>query len=183
MSERALFLDRDGVINHEVGWLHRAADVRFMDGIFPLCRTAKQLGYRIVVVTNQAGIGRGLYTLEDFETLMQWMRAEFAREGVELDAVYHSPYHPEHGMGQYKREHEDRKPGPGMLLRAQRRFGLDLAASIMIGDRCTDMQAAHAAGLRQAFLLEGTEDEGDCAGEYTVVKSLSEVEQWLTLYG
>ena len=179
MSERALFLDRDGVINHEVGWLHRAADVRFMDGIFSLCRTAKELGYKIVVVTNQAGIGRGLYSTEDFETLMEWMQGEFRRETVELDAVYHSPYHPEHGLGEYRREHEDRKPGPGMMLRAQREFGLDLSASVLVGDRCTDMQAAGAAGVGRAFLLAGTEGEVECGGEYGCVGSLGEVEAWL----
>ena len=178
MSERALFLDRDGVINHEVGWLHKASDVRFVDGIFPLCRTAKAIGYRIVVVTNQAGIGRGLYTVNDFETLMTWMRAEFAREGVELDAVYYSPYHPEHGLGEYKREHEDRKPGPGMMLRARAQFGLDLSASVLVGDRCTDLQAAAAAGVGQAFLLTGTED-GPCGGDYRMVGSLDAVQEWL----
>ena len=183
MSKRALFLDRDGVINHEVGWLHRAADVRFMDDIFPLCRTAKELGYKLIVVTNQAGIGRGLYTIEDFESLMQWMRAEFLKQGVELDAVYHSPYHPEHGIGEYKREHPDRKPGPGMMLRGQAQFDLDLPQSLLIGDRCTDMQAAAAAGIGQAFLLTGTEGEEECGGEYQVIDSLTTVEHWLRSRG
>jgi D-glycero-D-manno-heptose 1,7-bisphosphate phosphatase len=173
-----MFLDRDGVINHEVGWLYRAADVRFVEGIFPLCRTAQRLGYRLVVVTNQAGIGRGLYSLEDFETLMEWMRGEFRREGVELDAVYHSPYHPEHGLGEYRRDHEDRKPGPGMMLRAQRQFGLDLSASVLVGDRCTDVEAATAAGVGQAFLMAGTEEEA-CGGSYRVVRALAEVEEYL----
>ncbi len=178
MTGRALFLDRDGVINHEVGWLHRVADVRFMDGIVSLCQAAQELGYRIVVVTNQAGIGRGLYTTDDFEAVMAWIRAEFRRDGVELDAVYHSPYHPEFGLGEYKREHVDRKPGPGMMLRAQREFGVDLAASVLVGDRCTDVQAAAAAGVGAAFLLSGTEQER-CGGEYREVASLGVVEAWL----
>ncbi len=183
MSERALFLDRDGVINEDVGWLHKSADVRFVDGIFALCRTAKVLGYRIVVVTNQAGIGRGFYSLRDFETLMDWMLEQFLREGVEIDAVYHSPYHPEHGIGEYKREHLDRKPGPGMMLRAQARFDLDLGASLLVGDRCTDVQAANAAGVGQAFLLTGTEEEGQCGGEYRLVESLGAVEDWVKSVG
>src|ERR1700761_8858535 len=115
---RALFLDRDGVVNVEVGYLHRIEDVQFVPGIVSLCQTAMKLGYRLVVVTNQAGIARGFYTEDDFFTLMEWMRAELRREGVEFDAVYHCPYHPEHGVGQYRREHEDRKPGIGMLRRA-----------------------------------------------------------------
>jgi len=177
VSNRCLFLDRDGVVNHESGYLYRREDVRFVPGIFPLCRCARSLGYRIVVVTNQAGIGRGLYSEEDFQSLMAWMRAEFAKESVEIDAVYHCPYHPEHGIGEYKRDHEDRKPGTGMLRRAVVEFGVSLPRSILVGDRCTDIAAANAAGLRQAFLLAGTED--GCTCEYLAVGSLAEVEAWL----
>ncbi len=179
MTQPALFLDRDGVINHEVGYLHRAADVRFVDGIFPLCRAAQLLGYRLVIVTNQSGIARGFYSTEQFSELMDWMRAEFAREQVTLDAVYHCPYHPEHGVGEFKREHEDRKPSPGMLLRAARDHALDLIRSVLVGDRCSDIAAANAAHLRQAFLLAGTEP-GPCPGRYLPIQSLSEAESWLT---
>ena len=182
MSAPALFLDRDGVINEEVGYLHRAEDVRWVEGIVPLCRTAQRLGYKLVVVTNQAGIARGFYSTAQYETLMAWMSAELAREGVRLDAVYHCPYHPEHGLGEFKREHEDRKPGPGMLLRAQRELGVDLARSVMVGDRCTDVGAANAAGLRQAFLLRGTEPAG-CPGEAIAVDLLADVERWLVSAG
>ena len=114
----ALFLDRDGVINHEVGYLSRPEDVRWVEGIVPLCRTAQRLGYVLVVVTNQSGIARGLYTTAQFEAVMVWMRSELGAAGVVLDAVYHCPYHPTHGIGEWRREHEDRKPGPGMLFRA-----------------------------------------------------------------
>lgn len=178
MSRRALFLDRDGVINHEVGYLHRIEDVRFVDGIFSLCRTAAGLGYRLIVVTNQAGIARGFYSEADFDLLMAWMRDAFRAEGVELDAVYYCPYHPEHGVGEYKREHEDRKPGTGMLRRGVREFGVELRHSVMVGDRCSDVAAANAAELRQAFLISGTETEG-CGGQYISVNRLIEVEQWL----
>ena len=178
MSRRALFLDRDGVVNVEVGYLHRTEEVRFVDGIFPLCRTAMNLGYRLIVVTNQAGIARGYYTEADFHSLMEFIQAELRAEQIELDAVYHCPYHPEHGVGQYKREHEDRKPGTGMLRRGAREFDLSLADSVMIGDRCSDMAAANAAGLRQAFLISGTEPS-PCTGQYLAVDSLAEVEQWL----
>jgi D-glycero-D-manno-heptose 1,7-bisphosphate phosphatase len=182
MSERALFLDRDGVINHEVGYLHRVEDVRFVDGIFSLCRTAARLGYRLIVVTNQAGIARGFYSEADFDALMAWMKDSFRVEGIELDAVYHCPFHPEHGIGKYKRDHEDRKPGTGMLRRGVRQFGVELSASVMVGDRCTDIAAANAAGLRQAFLISGTETE-KCGGEYLAVDRLTEVEQWLAQRG
>ena len=138
---KALFLDRDGVINEEASYLWRREDVHFVPGIFSLCRTAQSLGYRLVVVTNQAGIGRGMYTEAEFHTLMDWMREQFARESITLDAIYFSPYHPEHGVGDYKRDHEDRKPGTGMLRRAVTDLGISLADSILIGDRCTDIAA------------------------------------------
>ncbi|WP_263382422.1 D-glycero-alpha-D-manno-heptose-1,7-bisphosphate 7-phosphatase [Granulicella arctica] len=179
---KGLFLDRDGVINEEIGYLRHSADVRFIPGIFSLCRTAQKLGYRLMVVTNQSGIARGYYTEADFESLMQWMRDEFAKEGVTLDAVYFCPFHPEHGIGEYRREHEDRKPGAGMLRRGANEFGVSLTESVMIGDRCSDISAANSAGLRQAFLLTGTENSG-CAGIYQEVSSLAEVERWLLEQG
>jgi D-glycero-D-manno-heptose 1,7-bisphosphate phosphatase len=175
---RALFLDRDGVLNHEVGYLYRPEDVRWVQGAFSLCRTAMELGYKLIVVTNQSGIARGLYSEQDFHVLTAWMHEQFASEGVRLDAVYFCPFHPVHGVGAYRREHEDRKPGPGMLLRAAHEHSLDLASSVMIGDRCTDVGAANAAGLRQAFLLRGTETT-PCPGNYMPIASLAEVEWWL----
>jgi D-glycero-D-manno-heptose 1,7-bisphosphate phosphatase len=178
MGERALFLDRDGVINREVGYVIHKKDVQFVPGIFSLCKTAKRLGYRLVIVTNQAGIARGFYTEADYHELMNWMRDEFRLHEIIFDGIYHSPYHPQHGIGIYKREHEDRKPGAGMLRRASRDLGILLAESVMVGDRCTDIAAANAGGLRQAFLLRGTE-EAPCGGAYTAVDSLSEIETWL----
>ncbi len=179
MPGRALFLDRDGVINEEIGYLYLPSEVRFVEDIFVLCRTAQRLGYRLIVVTNQSGIARGLYTEEQFADLMQWMREAFKRQGVTIDAVYSCPYHPVHGIGSYRQEHVDRKPGPGMLLRAARDFGIELGESVMVGDRCTDVAAANAAGVQQVFLLGGTESD-HCDGVYRAVDTLSEVEAWLT---
>jgi D-glycero-D-manno-heptose 1,7-bisphosphate phosphatase len=177
---KALFLDRDGVINHEVGYLHAAEDVRWVEGIFELCRVATGLGYKLVVVTNQAGIARGIYTEAQYEELTAWMLEEFVKEGAALDAVYYCPFHPEHGVGKYKREHEDRKPGTGMLRRAAKDLRVELGSSVMVGDRCTDVAAANAAGLRRAFLLAGTETE-ECKGEYAVVTTLHQVQEWLVV--
>ncbi|QHS52971.1 D-glycero-beta-D-manno-heptose 1,7-bisphosphate 7-phosphatase [Edaphobacter sp. 12200R-103] len=178
MSHKALFLDRDGVVNVEIGYLSRIEDVEFVPGIFSLCRTAMRLGYRLVIVTNQAGIARGYYDEAAFESLMDWMREQMYAQGVELDGVYYCPYHPEHGIKDYKREHEDRKPGTGMLRKAMKELDISLADSVMVGDRCSDIAAANSAGLRQAFLLEGTENAG-CSGHSLAVKSLAEVERWL----
>ena len=177
-ATRALFLDRDGVLNEEVGYLYRPEDVRWVKGTFNLCRTAMELGYKLIVVTNQSGIARGMYSEADFHSLMEWMCTELERERVRVDGVYFCPYHPEHGVGEYRQEHEDRKPGPGMLLRAAREHGLELARSVMVGDRCSDVAAANTARLKKAFLLRGTETV-PCPGEYTAIGSLAEAEWWI----
>jgi D-glycero-D-manno-heptose 1,7-bisphosphate phosphatase len=163
MSGRpALFLDRDGVINHDDGYTHRIEEFRFRDGIFELCARAQALGYALVVVTNQAGIGRGYYSEADFARLTEWMLGRFAAQGIGFMGVEHCPDHPTHGVGAYRRENPRRKPGPGMLLDAAEQHGLDLARSVMIGDRASDMLAAEAAGVPTRILLSN--DAAEAAG-------------------
>jgi D-glycero-D-manno-heptose 1,7-bisphosphate phosphatase len=144
---RALFLDRDGVINHDSGYTSGVGSFRFIDGIFDVCRAAKKLGYLLIVVTNQAGIGRGYYSEQDFFNLTRWMCDQFEAEGAAIRDVYYCPYHSEHGIGYYKKESFDRKPNPGILLQAADKHELDLNRSIMIGDKNSDMQAANEAGV------------------------------------
>lgn len=159
MKRPALFLDRDGIVNQEIGYLHRFADVRWVDGIVTLVQTANRLGYFVAVVTNQAGIGRGYYTEEHFHELMHQMLEALAQQDARIDAVYFSPFHPEHGIGLYRQQTDCRKPGPGMLTRAAAEHDLDLSSSVMVGDRCSDMLAGAAAGLSKLFLLLGTEKQ------------------------
>jgi len=118
-SRSALFLDRDGVINVEKNYVHHIKDFEFVDGIFELCRAAIETGMRIVVVTNQAGIGRGFYTEAQFQALTDWMMTRFKEEGAPISAVYFYPFHPEYGVGLYRKDSYDRKPNPGMILRAR----------------------------------------------------------------
>ena len=108
-GNRALFLDRDGVINHDAGYTSSVENFRFIDGIFNLCRAARQLGYLLIVVTNQAGIGRGYYSEEDFLTLTEWMCDHFKLEGAPIADVFYCPFHPEYGVGDYKKDSFDRK--------------------------------------------------------------------------
>lgn len=149
----ALFLDRDGVINVEKRYVHLIKDFEFVDGIFELCRSAIKWGMRIVVVTNQAGIGRGFYTEAQFQALTDWMMTRFEEEGAPISAVYFCPFHPEHGVGLYRKESYDRKPNPGMILRARDEVGIDLSRSILIGDKESDIKAAKAAGVGLTMLL------------------------------
>jgi|SRR5579863_6872845 len=144
---RALFLDRDGVINEDTGYLHEAAKCRFVDGIFEFARGFAVAGFTIVIVTNQAGIGRGYYTDKDFQTFMRWMLEQFASRGVTIEAFYYCPDHPTEGLGSYRRDTPRRKPGPGMFLEAARDLDLDLRQSWSVGDKLTDIEAARAAGI------------------------------------
>ncbi|MDR2051004.1 MAG: HAD family hydrolase [Deltaproteobacteria bacterium] len=156
---RALFLDRDGVINRDFGYVYRKEQFEFVDGIFDLTRAARREGYLVIVITNQSGIGRGIYGEADFQALMQWVRVEFEARGTGLDAIYHCPFHPEYGLGGYKRESPCRKPAPGMILQAARDHSLDLASSLLVGDSVTDMQAGEAAGVGRLFLLTGEDNK------------------------
>lgn len=151
----ALFLDRDGVINVDRAYVHRIADVEFMPGIFDLVRTAIALGMAPVVVTNQAGIGRGYYSEADFAALTHWMCERFAEAGAPLDRVYHCPSHPTHGVGAYRVDSPWRKPHPGMLLAARDELGVDLARSALVGDKASDIEAGRAAGVPLLLWLRG----------------------------
>ena len=137
----ALFLDRDGVVNREIGYLYRPDQVEFTPGVFDLCRHAQALGYALIIITNQSGIARQLYSETDFHSLMNWMTEEFLRQNVRVDGYYFCPHHPEYGVGPYRTECEDRKPQPGMILKASAEYNIDLKQSVLVGDRCSDIQA------------------------------------------
>lgn len=160
MMRRALFLDRDGVVNVNHGYVHKQENFEFIEGIFELVRKAREYGYIVLVVTNQAGIGRGYYSEEEFQTLTEWMKAQFAACGAAIDAVYFCPDHPLHGEGHYRRDSPMRKPAPGMLLQARDEFGIDMALSIMVGDKRSDMQAGAAAGVGTLLWLNPDEEGG-----------------------
>lgn len=150
---RALFLDRDGVVNVERGYVHRTADFEFMPGLFELCRAAAGLGYLLTVITNQAGIARGYYGEEDFARLTAWMQDRFRAAGLPAPRVYYCPHHPEVGAGDYRRDCPSRKPGAGMILAARDDGVLDLAASALVGDQPNDLLAGRRAGVGQLVLL------------------------------
>lgn len=156
MKQKALFLDRDGVINIDYGYVHEIKKFEFIEGIFKLSQQAVLNGYLILVITNQAGIGRGFYTLKDFEDLSNWMCQKFVENGSLITKVYHSPFHPTCGVGVYKQDDETRKPRPGMIYLASDEFDLDLNSSILIGDKETDIQAGNSAGVGVNVLYSDT---------------------------
>jgi len=159
---KAMFLDRDGVINEDLGYVYKHDDFRFIDGIFKFCRTAREMGYLLIVTTNQAGIARGYYTEDDFDRLNEWMLGEFAVQGVQVDKVYYCPYCPDNGIGEYRRESNERKPSPGMLLKARDEFDIDLAQSVLVGDKDSDIEAGRRAGVGKLFVLKGKYEVSCC---------------------
>ena len=174
----AAFLDRDGVINLDRGYVFRAADFEFVPGVFEAAAALQRLGFALVVITNQSGIGRGLYSEIDFLALTRWMRGRFEEHSVHIDGVFYCPHHPTDALGHYRRECDCRKPAAGLLLRAARELDLDLARSAMFGDRASDLQAAAAAGIPLRYLL-GTDglsrpappdDEGLSLAEFDDLK-------------
>lgn len=150
----AAFIDRDGVINRELHHVHRIEDFHVLPGVVEGLRMLASAGYRLVVVTNQGGIAKGLYTPEDYELLTQHMRHWFAERGVEFAGVYHCPHHPEGSVARWKLACSCRKPEPGLLLQAANELGLDLARSVIVGDKISDMLAGQRAGVEQLVLVE-----------------------------
>ncbi len=146
---KALFLDRDGTINVDHGYVHSRERFEFIDGVFDFCRAAQNKGYLIIIVTNQSGIARGYYTEADYRALTDWMVAEFARNGVTITDVFHSP----------KLSGADRKPEPGLFLKARDKWAIDMPSSVSLGDKPRDIEAGERAGVGTNLLFTGTYDK------------------------
>jgi D-glycero-D-manno-heptose 1,7-bisphosphate phosphatase len=175
-ANKALFLDRDGVINIEQKYVFSREHFYFQEGIYELCKAAQALGFLLLVVTNQAGIARGYYTESDFLELTEWMIQKFAEQQVNISHVYYCPYHPIHGCGRYRYDSPDRKPKPGMLLRARADFDLDLPSSVLIGDQQSDIDAAQAAGVGTKILLRsGAAETALQSGHFYISGSLNTI--------
>ncbi|MEN4053924.1 D-glycero-beta-D-manno-heptose 1,7-bisphosphate 7-phosphatase [Sulfurimonas sp. NWX79] len=169
MQRKALFLDRDGVVNVEKEYLYKIEDFEFIDGIFNLCHHYQDLGYLIFIVTNQSGIARGFYTEEEFIKLTQWMLEVFEQKGIKITKVYHCPHHPD-----LSGECACRKPKPGMLREAVDEFDLDLQNSIMIGDKERDIEAGQSAGLRETYFFDES-GKVQASKATKIVKKLDEI--------
>lgn len=154
MKRKALFLDRDGVINVDHAYVHRPSQTEWVPGIFDLVRRARQAGYEPVVITNQAGIARGYFSEETFRAYMDWIAEAFRQEGCPLLAWYFCPHHPKEGVGELKVDCGCRKPAPGMIQQATREWDIDLAASILVGDKAGDVEAGLAAGVGRNCLFK-----------------------------
>jgi D,D-heptose 1,7-bisphosphate phosphatase len=153
MSRKAAFIDRDGVLNVERAFVHRAEDFVLIPGAVEALRELKAAGYLIIVVTNQSGIARGLYSEADYLALTRHMCQRLAAEGISLDAIEYCPHLPDAPVARYRLECDCRKPKPGMLRRAIQALDVGPAASFLVGDRLSDLEAGRAAGIGRCFLV------------------------------
>ena len=152
---KAVFLDRDGTIIEDADYAWRPEDLRVIAGAFAALKRARELGFRLIVVTNQSGVARGYFSEADVDRFHQYMSVVFAAEGVAFDAIYTCPFHPTQGVEPYRIDSPLRKPKPGMLLQAAADLQIDLSASFMIGDKMTDVAAGRAAGCRTILVATG----------------------------
>jgi len=175
LVKKALFLDRDGVINKEKNYLYKVEEFEFIDGVFDTCKFFQDRGYELIIITNQAGIARGYYTEEDFHKLNDWMLEEFKKRGIKISKVYFCPHHPD-----FTGECECRKPKPGMILQAQGEFGLDLSSSILVGDKESDIRVGKNAGVGLNVLVKSGHkiDEKNTQADL-VLKSIKDLKRVL----
>lgn len=155
MSRRAVFIDRDGTISEEIGYVNHPSRYRVFPYAAEAIRRLNEAGWLAVLVTNQAGVARGYFTEDLIGAVHRVLADELARGGARLDAIYYCPHHPSVGAPPYRRDCDCRKPKPGLITRAAAEWQIDLAESWMIGDRYSDTELAQNAGLRSAFVLSG----------------------------
>jgi D-glycero-D-manno-heptose 1,7-bisphosphate phosphatase len=147
MTIKTIFLDRDGVINKEVNYLHKIEDFEFINGVFKACQYLSKLEYKIIVITNQSGISRKIFTEKDYQILTNWMIGEFEKNNVNILDVFHCPHSPESNCS-------CRKPKPGMLLEAKNMHNIDMQNSWFIGDKEIDIIAANSSGITNTILVK-----------------------------
>ncbi len=175
--KKALFLDRDGVVNKEKHYLYKIEEFEFIHGVFETCSFFQNKGFQIVIITNQAGIAKGLYTEKEFNTLTQWMISEFDKQEVIISKVYHCPHHPD-----FNAPCQCRKPETGMLLKAEVELNLNLSESILIGDKETDIKAGINAGIRQNFLVRSGHSIDETASQANqIINSISDLPEHVKL--
>ncbi|MCH9646140.1 MAG: D-glycero-beta-D-manno-heptose 1,7-bisphosphate 7-phosphatase [Proteobacteria bacterium] len=174
MTIKTIFLDRDGVVNKEVGYLHKIKDFEFINGVFDACLYFQSLDYQIIIVTNQSGIERGYYNENDFHIVNNWMLEQFKVQGVDILDVFFCPHGPESNC-------DCRKPKPGMFNQANKKYGINMEESWMIGDKEADIQAANAAGIQNTILVKSGHaiDEKNSKAKF-ILNSIEQAKEVIT---
>ena len=174
MPIKTIFLDRDGVINKEINYLHKIDDFEFIDGIFDACLYFQNLEYKIIIITNQSGISRGYYTLSDYQKVTQWMLDQFRYKNINILDIFHCPHGPDSTC-------DCRKPKPGMFLKAKDKHNTDMGKSWMIGDKERDTIAANSAGIDNTILIRSSHriDESNSNAKI-ILDSIQQAKQIIT---
>lgn len=176
----AVFLDRDGVINVDHGYVSTWERFEFLPGVPDALRALQDAGYLLIVVSNQSGIGRGYYCEDDVESLNQAVAQHLGSTvGVTLSEFYHCPHHPTEAEGEFRRQCDCRKPAPGMIRQAVLDHGIDLKTSLLVGDKDSDIEAGRAAGVARLFKVVDSPQTATPAGDVQLVIGLSEVPGYL----
>ena len=168
-------MDRDGVINIDYGHVFRKEDFKFVENIFELVSYAKRLGFLVIIITNQAGIAKGLYTEKNFNDLMSWVCKQFELRNGKIDKTYYCPYHESGIIKKYKKNSIYRKPNPGMILQACEEFNIDPKKSVLVGDSFSDIEAANSSSIAKPLFFGST----SCNFAYKTVTDLLEVRREL----
>jgi D-glycero-D-manno-heptose 1,7-bisphosphate phosphatase len=179
---KAVFMDRDGTIIEDIGYLNHPGAIQFIPGSIDAIKKLNASGYKVIVITNQAGVARGLVSENMLQTIDKTLHKWLLSSGAHLDGIYYCPHHPEHGYYPYKQICECRKPHPGLIKKAQRDFNIDLAQSYMVGDKATDIEAGQKAGVKTIHVLSGRgKDEKDkikIAPDHTA-QNLTDAVNWI----
>ena len=175
IMEKAVFLDRDGTINVEKRYLYKPEDFEFIDGASEAIKQLNQLGYKVIVISNQSGIARGFYTITDVSKLHNHIDHELKKHGARIDAYYFCPHHPDYGP-----KCNCRKPETGLIEKAVQDFYIDLTESWMVGDKASDIECAARAKIRAALVMTGYAGQGIKYDSVIAFKDLLHfVESWL----
>ena len=159
--KRAAFLDRDGTLNHDVGYTCQVEDLRLLDNVVEGLRLISEIGFRLIITTNQAGIARGYFTEQEMRAFNKHLVDILQSYSIIIDAMYYCPYHPTEGIGPFKRDSAFRKPQPGMLIQAAKDHDIDLRSSYVIGDKKSDILAGQAVGCITILVMTGAAGTGE----------------------
>jgi len=172
MPIKTIFLDRDGIINKEINYLHKIDEFEFIDGIFDACLYFQSLSYKIIIITNQSGISRGYYTESDYQKVTQWMLSQFEYKNINILDIFHCPHGPDSTC-------DCRKPNPGMFLQAKAKHNIDMTKSWMIGDNERDIIAANNAGINNTIMLKTNNNQSNSNAKI-ILDSILQTKQVIT---